>query len=129
MSVRVENRPCIAESVPSSGPLDDEERWIARALAGDESGFRLLLERYRNRAIRLAAHVLRSPVEAEDAAQEAFVKAFRNLRSFRGESRFYTWLYHIVVRECLDRRKSRQRATAGHGVDLRRGVHGGWRIE
>jgi RNA polymerase sigma-70 factor (ECF subfamily) len=49
--------------------------------------------------------VLRSPTEAEDAAQEAFVKAFRSLRSFRGESRFYTWLYHIAVRVCLDRRR------------------------
>ena len=108
MSVRVDEVPWIAESVPASESLpipDEEARWIARALAGDESGFRWLLDRYRDRAIRLAAHILRSPLEAEDAAQEAFVKAFRNLRSFRGESRFYTWLYHIVVRVCLDKRK------------------------
>ena len=105
MSVRVDEWPWLAES--AIVPCEDhtERKWVARARAGDESGYRWLLEQYRDRAIRLAAHVLRSPEEAEDAAQEAFVRAFRGIGSFRGDSRFYTWLYHIVVRVCLDRRK------------------------
>jgi RNA polymerase sigma-70 factor (ECF subfamily) len=105
MSVRVEERRWIAGSDDRPRPLKEEAVWITRARAGDEAGFRWLLEQYRERAIRLATHVLMSQQEAEDVAQEAFVKAFRSLRSFRGESRFYTWLYHIVVRICLDRRK------------------------
>jgi RNA polymerase sigma-70 factor (ECF subfamily) len=83
----------------------EEARWLARAKAGEEEAYRWLLARYRQRAVRLAAHVLRRPAEAEDVAQEAFVRAFRSLRAFRGEGRFYTWLYHIVVRLCLDRRR------------------------
>ncbi len=55
--------------------------------------------------VRLAAHVLRRPNEAEDVAQEAFIRAFRSLHHYRGEGRFYTWLYHIVVRVCLDRKR------------------------
>jgi len=84
----------------------EEARWIARACEGDQSAFAWLLSRYRQRAVRLAAHVLRRPDEAEDVAQEAFIRAFRSIRSYRGEGRFYTWLYHIVVRACLDRRRS-----------------------
>jgi RNA polymerase sigma-70 factor (ECF subfamily) len=87
-------------------PEDREEAgWIVRAQAGDDSAIGWLIARYRQRAVRLATHILRRPGEAEDVAQEAFVRAFRNLRSFRGEGRFYTWLYQIVVRICLDRRK------------------------
>jgi RNA polymerase sigma-70 factor (ECF subfamily) len=57
----------------------------------------------------LAAHVLGAPDEAEDVAQEAFVLAFRNLSSFRGQGRFYTWLYAIIVRACLERKRSARR--------------------
>jgi RNA polymerase sigma-70 factor, ECF subfamily len=89
----------------SSAEDVEEACWLDRARAGDEAGYAWLLSRYRSRVVRLAAHVLRRPAEAEDAAQEAFIRAFRNLRAFRGEGRFYTWLYHIVVRVCLDRRR------------------------
>src|ERR1043166_5296997 len=84
----------------------EESRWVALACDGDQSAFAWLLSQYRQRVVRLAAHVLRRPDEAEDVAQEAFIRAFRNIRAFRGEGRFYTWLYHIVVRVCLDRRRS-----------------------
>lgn len=83
----------------------EEHAWIARAKMGDEAAFRWLLARYRERTVRLAARVLRRPQEAEDVAQEAFIRAFRNVRSFRGEGQFYTWLYPIVVRLCLDRQR------------------------
>lgn len=83
---------------------DSEERqWVERARHGDDAAYRWLLDRYRERAVRLAAHVLRRPDEAEDVAQEAFIRAFRSLSGFRGSGRFYTWLYHIVVRVCQDR--------------------------
>lgn len=82
-----------------------EARWIVRARIGDEAAFQWLLTRYRARAIRVAMQVLHRPDEAEDAAQEAFIRAFRAIRSFRGESRFATWFFHIVLRVCLDKRR------------------------
>jgi RNA polymerase sigma-70 factor (ECF subfamily) len=82
-----------------------ESRWIVRARIGDEAAFSYLLSRYRARAVRLAAQVLRRPDEAEDAAQEAFIRAFKGIRAFRGDSRFSTWLFHIVLRVCLDRKR------------------------
>ena len=86
---------------------DREERlWVSRAKAGEEAAYRWLLARYRARAVRLAAHVLRRDGEAEDVAQEAFLKAFRRLPSFSGEGRFSAWLFRIVVRTCLDRQRS-----------------------
>jgi RNA polymerase sigma-70 factor, ECF subfamily len=86
----------------------EEARHLARARAGDQAAIGWLIARYRQRAVRLAARILRRPDEAEDVAQEAFIRAFRNLHTFRGEGRFYTWLYHIVVRICLDRQRIRR---------------------
>ena len=96
-----------AEVLPISAlaePVEDREeaRQIALAQSGSEAAIGWLLARYRQRVVRLAAHIMRRPGDAEDAAQEAFVRAFRNLNSFRGKGKFYTWLYQIVVRVCLD---------------------------
>ena len=85
-------------------PLDDGEL-IERARRGDMQAYGELVQRYQEVALRTALVVGTEPHEAEDATQEAFVRAFRNIRSYRGEGRFYTWLYHIVVRVCLDRRR------------------------
>ena len=96
------------QAVTDCRPREEREEalWLARARAGDEAAYRWLLGRYRARAVRLAAHVLRREGEAEDVAQEAFLRAFRRLPSFRGEGRFSAWLFGIVVRLCLDRRRS-----------------------
>lgn len=84
----------------------EEAAWVARARAGDEAAFRWLLERYRMRVVRLAAHVLGRDADAEDAAQEAFLRAFRRLSSYNGSGRFSAWLFQIVVRLCLDQRRT-----------------------
>lgn len=84
----------------------EEALWLARARAGDEAAYRWLLGRYRTRVVRLAAHVLRQEGEAEDVAQEAFLRAFRRLPSFQGNGPFSSWLFQIAVRLCLDRRRS-----------------------
>ena len=81
----------------------DEAQWLLRARQGDVAAFEWLMNRYRDRAIRLAAHTLRRPAEAEDLVQEAFVRAFAQIRNFRGEAAFYSWIYTIVVRLCLNR--------------------------
>lgn len=97
----------ISQSAPTGG-LDislrlEERTWLDRCAEGDERAIRWILNRYRDRVVRLATHVLHNPREAEDIAQEAFVKAFRQIKNFRGESGFYAWLYRIVINLCLDR--------------------------
>lgn len=81
----------------------EERAMLDRCAAGDERAIRWVLHRYRDRVVRLATHVLHNPREAEDVAQEAFVKAFRQIGQFRGDSGFYAWLYRIVINLCLDR--------------------------
>ncbi len=99
------------------GEDSEETRQLARARAGDQAAIGWLIARYRVRAVRLATRILRRADEAEDVAQEAFIRAFRNLHAFRGEGRFYTWLYHIIVRICLDRQRIR-RWNAEETIDL-----------
>jgi RNA polymerase sigma-70 factor (ECF subfamily) len=83
---------------------DDPERpLVARARQGDHAAFRELVDRHRDRAYGLALRVLRSAPDAEEVAQDAFVRAWRALPSFRGEARFGTWLYAIVMRCAIDR--------------------------
>lgn len=70
---------------------------VERTRSGDREAFGLLVEKYQRRLLRLVMRFVRDPAEAEDVTQEAFVKAYRALANFRGESAFYTWLYRIGV--------------------------------
>ena len=88
------------------GGVDERERtWIEQASARDETAFRRLIERYQDRVYRLALRIVRSEADAEEVAQDAFVRAWRALPEFRGESGFGTWLYRIVLRRAFDREK------------------------
>ncbi len=95
--------PAGATAVEQSEERLEERAWLDRCVLGDERAIRWVLHRYRDRVVRLAAHVLHNSREAEDVAQEAFVKAFRQIGQFRGDSGFYAWLYRIVINLCLDR--------------------------
>ena len=91
---------------PSAEPhraAEDEAGWVERAREGDQEAFRMLVERHQSRAFALALRIVRSPVEAEDVAQEAFLRAWHALPRFRGDSSFGTWLHRIVARRALDR--------------------------
>jgi RNA polymerase sigma-70 factor (ECF subfamily) len=70
---------------------------IARVQAGDKKAFDLLVLKYQQKALNLISRYVRDPVEAQDVAQEAFIKAYRALANFRGDSAFYTWFYRIVI--------------------------------
>src|SRR5437762_4280457 len=85
----------------------DDAALVERCRAGDVSAFEPLVEKYRQRVWRLAYNVLRDREEAWDVAQEAFIKAYQALPSFRGQSAFYTWLYRIVMNVAADRGRSR----------------------
>lgn len=70
---------------------------VERVQSGDKEAFGLLVSKYQRKLVRLVMRLVRDPAEAEDVAQEAFIKAYRALPNFRGESAFYTWLYRIGV--------------------------------
>jgi RNA polymerase sigma-70 factor (ECF subfamily) len=91
--------------------VDPDGDWVRRARNGDAAAFRVLVDRYRHRALEIALRILRSPEEAEEAAQDAFVRAWKALDGFRGEARFSTWLYRIVTRCALDGVRRRRRHT------------------
>jgi RNA polymerase sigma-70 factor (ECF subfamily) len=88
-------------------PEIDERALIQRCIAGDAAAFEPLVEKYRQRVWRLAYQVLHDREEAWDVAQEAFVRAFHSLPSFRGQSAFYTWLFRITVNVATDRHRQR----------------------
>jgi RNA polymerase sigma-70 factor (ECF subfamily) len=88
-------------------PGIDERELIQRCIAGDASAFEPLVEKYRQRVWRLAYQVLHDREEAWDVAQEAFVRAFHSLSSFRGQAAFYTWLFRITVNVATDRHRQR----------------------
>jgi len=76
---------------------DADQLLVERAQRGDKRAFGLLVEKYQRKLARLLSRLIRDPGEVEDVTQEAFVKAYRALPSFRGDSAFYTWLYRIGV--------------------------------
>jgi len=84
---------------------------IERFKKGDPSAFEAILLRYQDRIYNLCRYMLRDPRDAQDAAQEVFLKTYRVLEGFRPDASLYTWLYRIAVNTCLDhKRKSRREA-------------------
>jgi RNA polymerase sigma-70 factor (ECF subfamily) len=80
-----------------------ERQWVARCREGDETAMGNLIAKHRNRLVRTAANLLRDRYEAEDVAQEAFLKGFRELSKLREDRAFASYLYRICVRLCMDR--------------------------
>lgn len=74
-----------------------DQRLVERAQRGDKRAFELLVSKYQRKLGRLLSRFIRDPAEVEDVRQEAFIKAYRALPSFRGDSAFYTWLYRIGI--------------------------------
>ena len=76
---------------------DVDAELVARVQRGDKQAFDLLVLKYQRKIMRLLSRMIRDSAEIEDVAQEAFIKAYRALPQFRGESAFYTWLYRIAI--------------------------------
>lgn len=79
------------------GDREIDQQLVERAQRGDKRAFDLLVSKYQRKLARLLSRFIRDPAEIEDVTQEAFVKAYRALPSFRGDSAFYTWLYRIGI--------------------------------
>ena len=93
------------ETVRDRLTVPDTVRLAKAAAAGDAEAFDLLMKRYGDGVFRLALRMLRSREDAEDIQQEAFVRAYRKLHTFRGEASFGAWIYAITARLCLSRRR------------------------
>jgi RNA polymerase sigma-70 factor (ECF subfamily) len=79
------------------GDREIDQQLVERAQRGDKTAFELLVVKYQRKLVRLLSRFIRDPTEVEDVAQEAFIKAYRALPSFRGDSAVYTWLYRIGI--------------------------------
>lgn len=86
-----------------------DQRLVERVQQGDKQAFGLLVSKYQRKLIRLLSRWIRDPAEVEDVAQETFIKAYRALPGFRGESAFYTWLYRIAINAAKNHLASRGR--------------------
>ncbi len=86
----------------------DEASLIRAAQKGDQDAFERLVRMYDHSVLRIAMNLLRSPEEARDVYQEAFLKVYKNLNNFRFDCSFHTWLYRIVTNICLDHLRRRK---------------------
>jgi RNA polymerase sigma-70 factor, ECF subfamily len=94
--------------LPSSIAREDESQLVAAAKAGDAGAFEELVNRYERKIFRLTMNITRNHEDAEDAMQEAFLKAYAHLGDFQEDSRFYTWLVRIAANEGLMRLRKRR---------------------
>jgi RNA polymerase sigma-70 factor, ECF subfamily len=89
-------------------PVSDELALVQAAKGGDVGAFEQLVKRYDRNVFRIAQHITQNREDAEDVVQEAFLKAYRNLQQFQGQSKFYTWLVRIAVNEALMKLRRRK---------------------
>jgi len=94
--------------LPSQIVKDDEGALVAAAKTGDISAFETLVNRYERKIFRLTLNITQNREDAEDAMQEAFLKAYQHLPGFEGNSRFYTWLVRIAVNQALMKLRRRR---------------------
>jgi RNA polymerase sigma-70 factor (ECF subfamily) len=100
----------------TSEQLDKE--LVLRVQHGDKSAYDLLVVKYQHKIIQLVNRYVKDPSEAQDVAQEAFIKAYRALGNFRGDSAFYTWLYRIAINTAKNYLVSRSRRSFDYQVDI-----------
>ena len=91
---------------------------VQRVQRGDKAAFDALVLKYQHKLVKLVSRYMRNPAEAEDVAQEAFIKAYRALPQFRGDSAFYTWLYRIAINTAKNAVVSRDRSPIDYDLDL-----------
>src|SRR5215475_6393422 len=90
---------------------------VRRVQRGDKGAFDALVLKYQHKLVKLVMRYVRNPAEAEDIAQEAFIKAYRALPQFRGDSAFYTWLYRIAINTAKNAVVSRDRSPIQYSTD------------
>lgn len=99
------------------GERNVDRELVARVQQGDKSAFDVLVQRYQYKIIKLISRYVHDPNEALDIAQEAFLKAYRALPGFRGDSAFYTWLYRIAINTAKNYLVAQGRRPPGSDID------------
>ena len=97
---------------------DTDQQLVERVLKGDKQAFNFLVLRYQHRVGALIARFVNDPQEVEDVSQEAFIKAYRALSLFRGDSAFYTWLYRIAVNTAKNHLVAKSRRPPAVDVEI-----------
>jgi RNA polymerase sigma-70 factor (ECF subfamily) len=110
--------PIEPHPLPSQVVKADEPMLVAAAKAGDIPAFETLVGRYERKIFRLTQNITQNREDAEDAMQEAFLKAFQHLGEFQGNSRFYTWLVRIAVNQALMKLRKRRPNVVSLDEDL-----------
>jgi RNA polymerase sigma-70 factor (ECF subfamily) len=100
------------------GPDASDLSLVRRVQRGERGAYDLLVLKYQHKVVKLVMRYLRNPADAEDVAQEAFVKAYRALPQFRGDSAFYTWLYRIAINTAKNALAARDRNPVSYELDL-----------
>jgi RNA polymerase sigma-70 factor (ECF subfamily) len=97
---------------------ENDQQLVRRVQKGDRSAFDLLVLKYQHRVLKLVSRFVSNTAEAEDVSQDAFLKAYRALPSFRGESAFYTWLYRIAINTAKNSLVANRRRPVDFDLDL-----------
>ena len=101
-----------------TGRSDSDQMLVARVQHGDKAAFDVLVRKYQHKIIKLVTRYVHDSSEALDVAQEAFIKAYRAIPGFRGDSAFYTWLYRIAINTAKNYLVAENRRPLDHSVDL-----------
>jgi len=99
-------------------PEQSDLALVQRVQRGERSAFDVLVLRYQQKVLKLVLRYIRDPMEAEDVVQEAFIKAFRAIGSFRGDSAFYTWIYRIAINTAKNALVSSKRRPVSYDIDV-----------
>ncbi|HRP35750.1 MAG TPA: sigma-70 family RNA polymerase sigma factor, partial [Gammaproteobacteria bacterium] len=100
------------------GTKSSDQLLVERVQQGDKAAFDLLVGKYQHKIVKLVGRYVRDQDEAQDVAQDAFIKAYRALPGFRGDSAFYTWLYRIAINTAKNQLASNKRRAEDFDLDL-----------
>lgn len=110
------------------GSKTDDQRLVERVQEGDKRAFDLLVLKYQHKIVKLVMRYVRDPTEALDVTQEAFIKAYRALPKFRGDSAFYTWLYRIAINTAKNYIVAMNRRPLEYDLDLQDPEQHEWNV-
>src|SRR3989454_12308452 len=110
-SILLEKAPPPSAAPPPSSDAQEDQQLVKRARTGDMEAYDQLVQRYQERIYATIYHMTANHEDANDLAQEAFIKGFRALKSFKGDSSFFTWVYRIAVNKTINLLKQRKKRT------------------
>ncbi len=102
---------------------ESDQQLVERVQAGDKQAFNLLVLKYQHKIAGLVSRFIHDADEVQDVTQEAFIKAYKALANFRGDSQFYTWLYRIAINTAKNYLVARKRRPPGSDVDVADAMH------